>query len=91
MGGRMDAVSFTKEWIQTEQAGEDTAKDCVTSHHRRKYKALSATEKNSSCTNPRITEIFEDQTTIEREDLFSRRYIQQIMTRMMTNYSYDKL
>ena len=71
----MDAVSFTRKWVKTKQEELETAKKCVESYHRKKYDALessSTSKNNSSCTNPGIEKIFQDETTIEREDLFSR-------------------
>ena len=71
----MDAVSFTKDWIKSDQAEQDIAEECVETHHRDKYHALDsavATENNSTCKNPRIREILADQTTLEKEELYSK-------------------
>ena len=71
----MDAVSFTKDWIESDQAEQDIAKECVETHHRDKYNVLkdvSDSTRNSTCRNPRIRAIFSDQTRLEREELYSK-------------------
>ena len=74
MGGKMNAVSFTKDWIEEKETEEDVARQCVESHHRKKFNVLqevSESERKSTCRNPQITEIFQSQASLETEELHS--------------------
>ena len=71
----MTAVSFTKEWIETDNSGEDVARECVETHHRNEYNVLleeNESETSKTCNDPRIVEIFQSQTKLTNEEFFSK-------------------
>ena len=71
----MDAVSFTNNWIKSDEVREDVGRECVRKHHRNKFDVLDKTSTSkeiSNCRNPQINEIFESQNSITKEELYSR-------------------